>query len=124
LFVEKPDYFDAAAAAAEAAEPAEVAALWAAPAAADAALSAALGVAVAGAGAGAAAGAGAGGATTVSSFLLQATRANEATRVAIRSEFFILVLNQGVEQLRVIVGTLESSSAPTQGDETESVCDA
>jgi len=123
LFVEKPDYFDAAGAAAEAAAPAAVAAaLWAAPAAADAAVSAALGVA--GAGAGAAAGAGAGGATTVSSFLLQATRANEATRVAIRSEFFILVLNQGVEQLRVIVGTLESSSAPTQGDETESVSDA
>jgi hypothetical protein len=83
------DYFDAAGAG-------DVAALGAVPAGADALASAGAGAAVvgvgAGAGAGVAAGAGAGGATTVSSFLLQATRANEATRVAIRSELFILVL--------------------------------
>jgi hypothetical protein len=81
------DYFDAAGAG-------DVAALGSVPAGADALASAGAGAAVVGVGAGAgvAAGAGAGGATTVSSFLLQATRANEATRVAIRSELFILVL--------------------------------
>jgi len=45
-----------------------------------------------GAGAGVAAGAGAGGVTVVSSFLLQAARATEATREANRSDFFIFVL--------------------------------
>ncbi|WP_409970248.1 hypothetical protein [Piscinibacter sp.] len=78
--------------AAEAAEAAVVAAV-AAAAAAEAELSAAE-AAAAGAVDGAAAGAGAGGVTVVSSFLLQAARATEATREANRSDFFIFVLNQ------------------------------
>jgi len=81
----KTDYLDAAVAAAEAAESAAEAAEVAAEAAESAAEAA---------GAGAAIGAGAGGVTVVSSFLLQAARATEATRDANRSDFFIFVLNQ------------------------------
>jgi hypothetical protein len=98
------DYFEAALAAEEAASAAEEAA--------DMALEAAESAAEA-AGAGAAIGAGAGGVTVVSSFLLHAARATEATRDANRSDFFILVLNQKVEQLPVIVGPLQFHRAPT-----------
>jgi len=77
------DYLEAALAAAEAASAADEAAAAAPEAAASAAEAA---------GAGAATGAGAGGVTVVSSFLLHAARATEATRDANRSDFFILVL--------------------------------
>jgi hypothetical protein len=80
----RTDYLEAALAAEEAASAAEEAA--------DMALEAAESAAEA-AGAGAAIGAGAG-VTVVSSFLLHAARATEATRDANRSDFFILVLNQ------------------------------
>jgi hypothetical protein len=59
----------------------------------EAAAAAAEAEASAAAGAGVAAGAGAGGVTVVSSFLLHAARATEATREASRSDFFIFVLN-------------------------------
>jgi hypothetical protein len=81
----RTDYFEAALAAEEAASAADEAADMALEAAASAAEAA---------GAGAAIGAGAGAVTVVSSFLLQAARATEATRDANRSDFFILVLNQ------------------------------
>jgi hypothetical protein len=89
------DYFDAAEAA-EAAEVAAEAAESAAEAADEAAEEAASAAGIAGAGAGLAMGAGAGLGVTVvvSSFLLQAARATEATREANRSDFFIFVLNQ------------------------------
>jgi hypothetical protein len=74
---------EAAVAAAEAAESA---------AEADAAAAEAEASAAEAAGAGAAIGAGAGGVTVVSSFLLQAARATEATRDANRSDFFIFIL--------------------------------
>lgn len=100
----RTDYLEAALAADEAASAADEAAAMALEAAASAAEAA---------GAGAAIGAGAGGVTVVSSFLLQAARATEATRDANRSDFFILVLNQKVEQLPVIVGPLQFHRAPT-----------
>lgn len=103
---EKTDYLEAAVAAAEAAESA-------AEADAAAAEAEASGAEAAGAGAAIGAGAGAGGVTVVSSFLLQAARATEATKDANRSDFFIFVLNQKVEQLPVIVGPLQFHRAPT-----------
>src|SRR5207248_2130148 len=97
---------EAAVAAAEAAESAAEADDAAAEAEASAAEAAIAGAAIG-------AGAGAGAAVVSGSFLLQATRATEATRDANRSDFFIFVLNQKVEQLPVIVGPLQFHRAPT-----------
>lgn len=101
---------EAAIAAADAAESAAEADDAAAEAEASAAEAAGVG---AGAGTAIGTGAGAGVVTAVSSFLLQAARATEATRDANRSDFFIFILNQKVEQLPVIVGPLQFLRAPT-----------